>query len=97
VIKTSRPVSTRWLLIEVKGGYKRSVADSARAATMDLLAYRRAFDEVLSQQQGCPYGVGYAWGERLRPEPEAEILLCTPDTLHHALKYAINRGSPRHN
>jgi hypothetical protein len=75
---------TRWLLIEVKGGPKRGVADNARAAALDLLAYRRAYAPVLDQQDG-PYGLAYAWGHGLEPTTDAEITVCTPDTLDAAL------------
>ena len=71
-------------LFEVKGGVKRSVADSASAAARDLLAYRRAFAPVLGQQTE-PYGLGYAWGEWLAPSFGGDITLCTPDTLSDAL------------
>jgi len=37
-----------WLLIEVKGG-ERTVQQSARAATFDLLPYRTAFAAVLDR------------------------------------------------
>jgi len=75
---------TRWLLIEVKGGPKRGVADSARAALLDLLAYRRAFDPVLRDQPGV-YGLGYAWGAQLDASTTSEVALCSPDTLPDAL------------
>jgi hypothetical protein len=75
---------SRWLLIEVKGGAKRSVGDSARAAILDLLAYRRAFAPVLDLQSK-PYGLGYAWGEELKPFVDSEVTLCTPDTLAESL------------
>ncbi len=84
VFRLRRGGATRWLLIEVKGGPKRGVADSARAAARDLLAYRRAFGPVLAGQPG-PYGLGYAWGAGLAPSAESEIVLCTPDTLSQAL------------
>ena len=49
----------QWLLIEVKGG-ERAVEHSARAALLDLLAYRRAYEPSLSN---CAlYGVGVAFG-----------------------------------
>jgi hypothetical protein len=35
VIKTTKDETSRWLVIEVKAGAKRSVAGSARAATLD--------------------------------------------------------------
>jgi hypothetical protein len=84
VIRTKRGNTARWLLIEVKGGPKRGVADSARAAAHDLLAYRRAFAPTLAQQSGT-YGIGYAWGAQLQPAHESEIVFCTPDTLTEAL------------
>jgi hypothetical protein len=84
VIVTTRNGIRRWLLIEVKGGHKRSVADSARAATLDLLAYRRAFAPVLDQQSDA-YGLGYAWGAGLSPSLGGDVTLCTPDTLADAL------------
>ena len=74
----------RWILIEVKG-VERSVSDSARAAALDLLAYRRAFDPVLQAQPG-PYGIAVAWGAELAPNASpAEIALCSPDMLPQAL------------
>jgi hypothetical protein len=71
-------------MIEVKGGYKRGVADYARAALLDLLAYRRAFAATLANQAGT-YGIGYAWGSSLEPAANAEVMLCTPDTLSTVL------------
>jgi hypothetical protein len=73
----------RWLLVEVKGGI-RTVQESARAALYDLLAYRRAFDPVLSQS-AKPFGLGIAWGAELRPSDSSDIVLCTPDTIGGAL------------
>jgi hypothetical protein len=76
---------TRWLLIEAKGG-ERSVDQSARAATFDLLAYRAAFAPALVNSL-LPYGLGIAWGEGLTPAPgTAGIVLSTPDTVGLALK-----------
>ena len=81
--------SVRWVLIEVKG-VDRSVADSARHAVSDLLAYRRAFDPVLSEQPG-PYGVGVAWGELVKPSTtQADVVLCSPDTIPAALKVVLD-------
>jgi hypothetical protein len=80
--------TTRWLLVEVKGGPKRGVADNARAAMLDLLAYRRAYAPVLDGQTGL-YGLGYAWGRGLTPVAEAELALCTPDTLASALELLL--------
>ncbi len=87
-LKIKKGGVTRWLLVEVKGGYKRSVTDSARAAVRDLFAYRRAFSKVLCQQEG-PYGLGYAWGSGLHPSADGDVTLCTPDTLADALAKAI--------
>jgi hypothetical protein len=85
VIKTTTPHNeTRWLLVEVKLGERRSVADSARAAARDLFSYRRAFSTVLDRQTE-PYGLGYAWGEGLNPSLDSDVTLCTPDTLADAL------------
>jgi hypothetical protein len=83
--------TTRWLLIEVKGGPKRRVAHNARAAVRDLLSYRRAYAPVLDGQEG-PYGLAYAWGSDLKPTSDAEVTVCTPDTLEDALA-AILRGA----
>ena len=80
-----------WLLLEAKGG-DRGVAKLARAALQDLLAYRRAFDSVLSLS-ASPYGVGVAWGERLDSAPGGEVVLCTPDTLLGALAKMLGRRS----
>ncbi|MFC3774724.1 hypothetical protein [Mycolicibacterium holsaticum] len=84
VIEVEKDGSSRWLMIEVKGGIKRSVADSARAAALDLLAYRRAFAPALDLQDE-PYGLGYAWGEDLKPVVNSEVTFCTPDTLTESL------------
>jgi hypothetical protein len=83
VIKTTSNDETRWLLVEVKGLH-RTVADSARAAVRDLFGYRRAFSAVLDRQTE-PYGLGYAWGEGLKPSLDSDVTLCTPDTLMDAL------------
>lgn len=88
VIKTTANDETRWLLVEVKGGEQRSVADSARAAVRDLFGYRRAFSAVLDRQTE-PYGLGYAWGEGLNPSLDSDVTLCTPDTLATALSGLI--------
>jgi hypothetical protein len=78
---------TRWLLIEIKG-VQRDVAESARAAIQDLLAYRRAFDSVLSCSAG-PYGLGVAWGAGLVTSTDSEIRLCSPDTIGTALEHLL--------
>ncbi|MGV0793556.1 hypothetical protein [Mycolicibacterium sp. XJ1819] len=88
VVEVKKSGVSRWLLVEVKGGVKRSVGDSARAAALDLLAYRRAFAPVLDLQSE-PYGLGYAWGEDLEPVVDSEVTLCTPDTLADSLAVLI--------
>lgn len=87
VMRARQRQSTRWVLWEVKG-VERSVQDSARAATLDLLAYRRAYDPVLSKQHG-PYGVGVAWGRNLNPAADPEIILCSPDRIEEALDHVL--------
>ena len=72
----------QWLVIEVKGG-KHDVARYAVAALQDLLAYRRSFEPGLGQ--ATRYGVGIASGRELQPDLDAEVALCTPDTLATAL------------
>jgi hypothetical protein len=76
--------SSRWLLIECKLSQSMGVGHAARQALADLLAYRRAFDHVLSLA-GQPYGLGVAWGAELTPAASAEIALCTPDMLGEAI------------
>jgi hypothetical protein len=49
----------QWLLIEGKGG-ERPGQHSARAALLDLLAYRRAYEPTVSNS--ARYGVGVAFG-----------------------------------
>jgi hypothetical protein len=75
--------SIRWVLVEVKGRVA-GVADAGRAAALDLLGYRRAYERVLGRQT-APYGIGYAWGQELTPAFDSEIVLCTPDTYGAAL------------
>jgi hypothetical protein len=43
---------------------------------------------VLDKQSG-PYGLGYAWGRELAPKAEAELTLCTPDTVTRALEQLL--------
>jgi hypothetical protein len=74
--------SCPWLLVEVKGGHRR-VEHSARAALLDLLAYRRAFEPALSRCHH--YGLGIAFGAQLKPDPTSEIALATPDSVSAAL------------
>ena len=75
--------------MEVKG-LAREVQESARDALQNLLAYRRAFDRVLSSQDGT-YGLGIAWGEELAPR-DSEAMLCTPDTLGESARDALSRA-----
>src|SRR5262249_884576 len=82
VIRVRDQDSTQWVLIEAKG-IERSVDNSAREALSDLLAYRRAFDEVLSPTSQ-PYAIAVGWGPQLEPTHD-EIVLCPPDTLPSAL------------
>jgi hypothetical protein len=72
----------QWLLIEVKGG-ERAVQHSARAALLDLLAYRRAYEPSLSNSH--QYGVGIAFGAELSPSRHTEVAITTPDNLKEAL------------
>lgn len=84
VIRRSRAGADRWLLVEVKGG-ERSVSESARAATYDLLAYRSAFAPVL-ESSARPYGLGIAWGAGLAPSIDGDVALSTVDHLRGALQ-----------
>ena len=90
VIKLRGPTAERWILVEVKGGPKRRVDESARAALLDLLAYRRDYEHELVGSEG-PYGLGIAWGAELDPAPSAEVVLCTPDRITDALDYVTGR------
>jgi hypothetical protein len=87
VIRTTSRGVQRWLVIEVKGG-ERSVADSARAAAYDLLAYRTAFAAQLDTQPGV-FGLGIAWGAGLKPAFSGGVSLCTPDTIDTALSALV--------
>jgi hypothetical protein len=73
-----------WLLIEDKLGEKRTVGSSARAALLDLLAYRTAFYAALASQR--TYGLGIAWGAELEPATNSDIMLATPDRIAIALE-----------
>ena len=88
VVRFDGAERARWLLVEVKG-VERPVEYSARAAALDLLAYRRAFGTVLDHQSG-PYGLGVAWGSDLRPDLRSEIVLATPDTAGRALSTLLD-------
>jgi hypothetical protein len=84
VLHVRRGPRSRWVLVEIKGGPERTAAQSARAATFDLLAYRRSLDRGM-RASPRPYGLGIAWGADLSPTPESQILLCTPDSIGAAL------------
>lgn len=84
VLRRDTPVGCSWLLVECKLGEVRSVENSVRAALVDLLAYRRAFDSSLAGQH--PYGLGIAWGVDLEPNPGEEVMLCTQDQIHRAIR-----------
>jgi hypothetical protein len=88
VLRIKTPSATRLVMLEVKWGVQRDVAQLARAALSDLMGYRRAFNKSLSDQSG-PYGIGYVWGEGLLPASDSEVLLCTPDTLEDALPLVL--------
>lgn len=64
------------------------VGHAARQALLDLLSYRRSFDAALTTG-GRPYGLGVAWGGGLLSAGDAEVALCTPDTLHAAVRRII--------
>jgi hypothetical protein len=83
--------STNWLLIEAKMGTRRDLPSSARAALIDLLAYRRAYDAVFAGQ-AAPFGLGIAWGAGLRPS-ESEIMLATPEHIPRALEVFLVRSA----
>jgi hypothetical protein len=78
----------RWLIIEAKMGERRRVAESIRAALIDLLAYRQAFRSELASNP-LPYGLGIAWGADLNPTLDGEVMLCTPDHVTQALASAF--------
>jgi hypothetical protein len=84
VLRRTDNGADQWLLIEVKGG-ERKIEESARAALLDLLAYRSAFSYALADAPAA-YGLGVAWGAELEPSREGEILLCSPDHLPEALE-----------
>jgi hypothetical protein len=91
VLRHSASGASRWLVVEVKG-VQRDVTASARAALLDLLAYRRAFEPVLANAPS-PYGLGIAWGAELEPSSEREIALCSPDQIGTALEQVLPGGS----
>jgi hypothetical protein len=79
---------SRWLFVECKLS-KHGVIDAANRALNDLLAYRSAFTTPLNDQPE-PYGIGLAWGQELKPNTNAEIMLATPDTLVSAVASTVN-------
>jgi hypothetical protein len=88
ILRQSTRGNDRWLLSEMKGG-ARGVDESARAALRDLLAYRTAFSDVLSHQDGS-YGLGIAWGADLSPSVKSNVMLCTPECLSQAVQAFTN-------
>ena len=85
----------RWLLIECKliTSQYRAVNSAARQALADLLQYRSDFDVAFGTTR-APYGLGVAWGEGLQPNLNSDIVLCTPDTLDHAIRHITTGGLP---
>ncbi len=84
--------SVRWILVEVKG-VKSEVYEHARRAIRDLLAYRRAFEPALGPQRSA-YGLAVAWGSEVRPSIDAEIAVCSPDTIEVALRALLSDDEP---
>jgi hypothetical protein len=84
---TDQEQQDRWLLIECKLR-SMNVGAAARDALADLLSYRRTFDVALTSA-GSPYGLGIAWGHGLQPANNAEVVLCTPDTLSEAIRQIV--------
>jgi hypothetical protein len=67
---------------------RMGVQHAARRSLADLLAYRRSFEVALGD--ACsPYGLGVAWGAGLHPATEAEVALCTPDTINEAVQQIV--------
>jgi hypothetical protein len=88
VIRSHRGGVRSWLLIEIKGG-ERPVVHSARAAALDLLAYRATYAPALGAQEK-PFGLGVAFGADLVPNPTSRIMLCTPERLAEALELFLS-------
>jgi hypothetical protein len=84
IVKHASKTHVAWLLIEAKGG-RRPIADSARAAALDLFAYRTAFAHALDGQVGL-FGLGVAWGADLAPRPSGGVMLCSQDAIPSALE-----------
>jgi hypothetical protein len=85
VFRIEKADGHRWVVIEIKGGPKRSVRDSARAALLDLLSYRRDYHAILDDAPH-PYGLGIAWGAKLDPVETPEVVLCSWDRIAPALR-----------
>lgn len=83
--------AVQWLLVEVKGVHS-GVHDHARRAIRDLLAYRRAFEAGLSGQMS-PYGLAVAWGAEVAPSTDAEVVVCSPDTIELALRRLLSASN----
>jgi hypothetical protein len=88
VLRRTKAGKEKWLIIEAKMGERRSAESSARAALIDLLAYREAFQSTLSPAQS-PYGLGIVWGQDLEPATGSDIMLCTPEHIRAALALGI--------
>ena len=65
---------------------ERPVAELARRALSDLLAYRQAFRTHLRGQD--VWGLGVVWGREL-DSVDHQVRLCTPDRLRQALDVAL--------
>jgi hypothetical protein len=89
VMRLQEGEQERWLVVEVKGGPSRTVEASARAALLDLMAYRRNFRAQLSDNPE-PYGLGIAWGAELEPVKTSEAILCSSDCIGQALRVLID-------
>lgn len=79
----------RWLLVECKLSESHGAGYAARQALVDLLAYRQAFDPVLSTTKR-PYGLGLAWGEGLSAYERSDVLLATPDRIPQAVAAVVH-------
>jgi hypothetical protein len=87
-IEVSSPRGCSWLLVEVKGGPKRSAEASVRESLSDLLAYGRDYAAALSTQD-VPYGLGVAWGGDLSPDFSGPVGLCTQDNVAEAIRHLL--------
>lgn len=82
-VQLSAESGTTWTMFESK--QYRKVSSGARASLRDLLAYRRAFSEVLDKQPAGVYGIGLVWGGGLEPKDGSDVALTTPDHIEDAL------------